>query len=75
MAKVNNPTPEKLTKWEVVYEDEHHISIWKYDSKITKNGPVSVEQKYKRGYEPPSTKKKSLGELVKDEKKLKRRKS
>ena len=75
MAKVNNPTPEKPTKWEVVYEDEHHISIWKYDSKITKNGPVSVEQKYKRGYEPPSTKKKSLGELVKDEKRLKRRKS
>jgi hypothetical protein len=75
MSKVINSTSEKPTKWEIVYENEYTISTWKYDSKITTNGPVSVEQKYKRGYEPPSTKKKSLGELVKDEKKLKRRKS
>ena len=75
MAKVSNTPPEKPTKWEVVYEDEHSISIWRYDSKITKNGPVSVEQKYKRGYDPPSTKKKTLGQLAKEQKKLKRPKS
>lgn len=60
----------KPTKWEVVYEDEECISIWKYNSKITTKGPVEVENKYKRGYVHPKHKKKSLGELVKEKKKV-----
>jgi hypothetical protein len=63
-------TPElKPTKWEVVYEDDDCISIWKYNSKITTFGPVEVEQKYKRGFVHPGQKKKTLGELAKEEKK------
>ena len=70
---------EKSTKWEVVFEDEECISIWKYNSRITTAGPVEVEHKYKRGYvHPMEKKKKTLGELAKDarkESKLKRTKS
>lgn len=63
-------TPElKPTKWEVVYEDDDCISIWKYNSKITTFGPVEVEHKYKRGFVHPGQKKKTLGELAKEEKK------
>ena len=70
---------EKPTKWEVVYETEQCTSIWKYDSSVTKNGPVSVEHKWKKGFDSPaSTKKKTLGDLAnegKKETKLKRPKS
>jgi hypothetical protein len=59
-----------LTKWEIVYEDEQTISVWKYNSAITKNGPVQVEVKYKAGYKPPITqKKKTLGDLAKEARK------
>lgn len=50
----------KPTKWEVIYEDDDCISIWKYDTKKTTKGPVEVENKYKRGYVHPGTEKKSL---------------
>ena len=61
----------KPQKWEVVYEDEDCVSIWKYDSKKTTYGPVEVEYKYKRGYVHPGMKKKTLGELAKEAKKKK----
>lgn len=64
-------TEPKPQKWEVVYEDDDCISIWRYDSKKTSYGPVEVEYKYKRGYVHPGTKKKTLGELAKDAKKKK----
>lgn len=77
MSKQVNP--DKPTKWEIVYEDEESISIWKYDSKITTHGPVSVEQKWKKGFEPSKEKKKkTLGDLAKEarkEQKSKRPKS
>jgi hypothetical protein len=67
---VNSKVPVKPTKWEVVYEDEDCISIWKYNSKITIAGPVEVEYKYKRGYvHPLDKKKKTLGELAKQARK------
>jgi hypothetical protein len=66
-----NPEP-KPTKWEVVYEDDECISIWKYNSKITIFGPVEVEHKYKRGFVHPGQKKKTLGELAKEDKKRKK---
>jgi len=33
------PEP-KPTKYEYVFEDDECISIWKYNTKITTNGPV-----------------------------------
>ena len=69
-VSVNQKEAEKPTKWEVVYEDEECISIWKYNSKITIAGPVEVEIKYKRGYvHPLDRKKKTLGELAKQARK------
>jgi hypothetical protein len=42
-TSVNQKEVVKPTKWEVVYEDEDSISIWRYNSKITTSGPVEVE--------------------------------
>ena len=62
---------EKVNKFERVYEDEYCTSIWKYDSNVTKNGPVSVEHKWKKGFDVPvSTKKKTLGDLANETKKV-----
>lgn len=68
MAFEKKPEPKPI-KWEVVFEDEDCISIWKYNSKIWRNGPVEVEYKYKRGYVHPGTKRKTLGQIIKDQKK------
>ena len=69
MAFEKKPEP-KPVKWEVVYEDEESISIWRYDTRRTTFGPVEVEHKYKRGYQHPTpNKKKTLGELAKESKK------
>ena len=69
---IKTPTQTNRLKWEVVYEDEDCISIWKYNSKITTAGPVEVEYKYKRGDTHPLDKKKTLGDLAKEEKKRKK---
>jgi hypothetical protein len=70
-VSLNQKEDLKPTKWEVVYEDEDSISIWKYNSKITTAGPVEVEYKWKRHFNPWNQKKKTLGELAKEEKKRK----
>ena len=76
MAVVINPTQiVKPTKWEVVYEDEDTISIWRYNSKITTKGPIEVEYKYKKGYVHPQLKKKTIGELAKEARKEARKKA
>lgn len=72
MSKTPTPTQTARIKWEVVYEDEECISVWKYDLRKTNNGPFEVEQKYKRGYNHPLDKKKTLGDLAKEEKKKKK---
>jgi hypothetical protein len=71
-VSVNQKEIVKPTKWEVVYEDEDSISIWRYNSKITTAGPVEVEYKWKKHFNPWNQKKKTLGELAKDEKKRKK---
>ena len=39
-------------KWEVIYEDDYTISIWKYDTKKNSaNNPYEVEVKYKKANE------------------------
>jgi hypothetical protein len=71
MAVQNNKKEDKPTKFERVYEDEDTISIWKYDLSKTTTGPVEVEIKYKKGYvHPKPEKKKTLKDLVADEKKV-----
>jgi hypothetical protein len=71
-VSVNQKEVVKPTKWEVVYEDEDYISIWRYNSKITTAGPVEVEYKWKKHFNPWNQKKKTLGELVKEEKRKKK---
>jgi len=58
------------TKWEITYEDEESVSVYKYNSDITKNGPVSVDFRYKAGFKHPTEqKKKTLGDLAKEARK------
>ena len=71
-VSLNQKEDIKPTKWEVVYQDEDSISIWKYNSKITTAGPVEVEYKWKKHFNPWNQKKKTLGELVKEEKRKKK---
>lgn len=57
----------------MTYEDEESISIFKYNLDITKNGPVSVEFRYKSGFKHPTEqKKKTLGDLAKEARKQNR---
>jgi hypothetical protein len=65
-------TPTERVKWEVVYEDDESISIWKYNLKKFANGPVEVEYKWKRNFNPWGTKKKTLGQLAKEARKKKK---
>lgn len=70
MALQTSPKEQlKPTKWEVVYEDDESISIWKYNTKITTKGPVEVEYKWKKTFNPWGQKKKTLGDLAKEAKK------
>lgn len=59
---------EKSEKYSVTYEDEISISIWKYDRKKSKSGPVEVEYRWKKDFNPwENNKKKTLGDLVKEQ--------
>ena len=77
MAVVPSTTPkiEKPTKFERIYEDDECISIWKYDLRKNPYGPVDVEYKWKRGFNPWNQKKLTLAELIKEEKRKKRLKT
>ena len=65
------PEP-KPTKWEVVFEDDESISIWRYNSKKNPYGPIEVEYKWKKTFNPWSQKKKTLGQLAKEAQKKKK---
>ena len=67
MAFEKKPEPKPI-KWEVTYEDDESISIWRYNTKKFSNGPVEVEYKWKRGYHHPGMKKKTLGDLAREAK-------
>jgi hypothetical protein len=57
------------TKWEVTFQDDETITVWRFNSEKTSKGPYEVEVKYKKGYVHPSeVKKKTLGDLVKEQK-------
>lgn len=69
----NTKTTNTSKKWEIVYEDEETISVWKYNTSIFKNGPISTEIRYKNGFKyPTEQKKKTLGELAQEAKKQSR---
>lgn len=68
---MKNVPHEKPVKWEVVYEDEESISIWRYDTRKTTFGPVEVEYRWKRSFNPWGKKKKTMGEMAKEMKKKK----
>ena len=54
-------------KWEVVFEDENHTIVWRYNLDKTTKGPFEVELKPKKGYTHPSeVKKKTIGDLAKE---------
>ena len=40
-------------KYQRVYEDESTIETWLFDTDKFKNGPISVEIKYKNGADKP----------------------
>lgn len=52
---------EEHRKWERTYESEEMITIWKYDSKISKVNPYQVEIKYKVPPVPKTVKRTKLG--------------
>ena len=66
MSENKKNTELKFTR---VYETEDSISTWKYDYSIFRIGPISVEHKWKKGFEMGPTKKKTLGDLVGESKK------
>jgi len=68
---MKSQVPEKPVKYEITYEDDECISIWKYDTRKTTFGPVEVEYKWKRSFNPWNNGKKTMGEMVKEMKKKK----
>lgn len=60
--------PEKLIKFEVVYEDNESTQIWKYNLNKFDRGPIEVETRWKKSYNPWDKKKKTLGDLVQEAK-------
>jgi hypothetical protein len=74
MSSKPSTTPTERVKWEIVYEDDESISVWKYDTRKTRFGPVEVEYKWKKGFNPWGQKKKTLGQLAKEARKNKKSK-
>jgi hypothetical protein len=72
MAVSISPKVEKPTKFERIYEDDECTSIWKYNLLKNPNGPVEVEYKWKRSFNPWNQKKMTIAELIKQEKREKR---
>ncbi len=75
MAVSITPKQEKPTKFERTFEDDECISIWKYNLQKNPYGPVEVEYKWKRSFNPWNQKKMTISELIKQEKKEKKLKS
>lgn len=71
-TKLNEQKPDKFER---IYEDEESISIWKYNLKKNPNGPIEVEYKWKKGFNPwgvGKKRKKTIGDLAKEEIKKKK---
>lgn len=55
-------------KWSITFEDNESISVWKYNTKINPNGPIEVEYKWKKDFNPWN-RKKTIGDLAKEQRK------
>ena len=66
---MKNIPHEKPVKYEVTYEDDESISIWKYNLTKQPFGPIEVEYRWKRSFNPWDKKKKTMGEMAKEMKK------
>ena len=69
-----NQADNSKDKYELIFEDEQGVSIWRYDKSKFKNGPISVENRYKASFlkdVEESKKKKSTLQLAKEAKKKK----
>lgn len=75
MAVSITPKIEKPTKFERTFEDDECTSIWKYNLLKNPYGPVDVEYKWKRSFNPWNQKKMTIAELIKQEKKERKSKS
>lgn len=75
MAVSITPKIEKPTKFERTFEDDECTSIWKYNLLKNPYGPVEVEYRWKRSFNPWNQKKMTIAELIKQEKKEKKSKS
>jgi hypothetical protein len=69
MAVSITPKIEKPTKFERIYEDDECTSIWKYNLLKNPYGPVEVEYRWKRSFNPWNQKKMTIAEIIKQEKK------
>jgi len=71
---INKKTQEvNLTRYVITYEDDECISTWKYDKNKNPYGPVEVEYRWKKTFDPwNKNKKKTIGDLSKEQKKRKR---
>lgn len=67
--KMDQKSQSTAKKWEVTYEDEESVSIWRYNTAKSVTGPYEVEYKWKKTFNPWNQKKKTLGDLVKEENK------
>jgi len=68
---MKNIAPETPVKYEITYEDDESISIWRYNTNKSTSGPVEVEYRWKRSFNPWDKKKKTMGEMVNEMKKKK----
>ena len=46
-TKMLGNNEESYRKWEKIYENDNHISIWRYDSRKSMVNPYEVEIRYK----------------------------
>ena len=70
--KAPQPRPDK---WEITFEDEETISIWKYNKKKFPNGPISVENKFPSGYDKMMKKQAKEAKLAKKQSTLEKAKA
>lgn len=71
MNKLNKGV-EKSDRWEVIYEDDISVSIWRYNLTRSTSGPYEVETKWKKNFDPWNQKKKTLSDIVKEQKKVRK---
>jgi hypothetical protein len=69
-----NTKPITTSKFTRTYEDEDMTEVWVYDTNKTTHGPVSVDIKYKNGYDKQRNWNKRA-KIAKEERRIKRQMS